>query len=115
MDFLGPCFGYLDPLTKEFLWRIDCHNTQEMPSKLANLRARCHETVRERRHVYVSGLVVQAVDLQDAILGDKSESEEENFPEMPRAGLNTRMRLMVPLRPHAPGNPLTTQQRGDDA
>ena len=41
MDFLGPCFGYLDPLTEEFLWRVDCHETEQMPKRLARLPAKC--------------------------------------------------------------------------
>ena len=41
MDFLGPCFGYLDPLTEEFLWRVDCHDTENMPKRLAKLPAKC--------------------------------------------------------------------------
>lgn len=43
--------------------------------------------IRERRHLYVIEMVVQGVDLQDAIMGDESENEEDTFPEMPRMGL----------------------------
>ena len=81
MDFLGPCFGYLDPLTEEFVWRIDCHETETMPSKIARLSAKCRATTqRERWHAYMIGLVDNTMDLQDAILGD--ESMEEDFPEV---------------------------------
>lgn len=36
-DFLGRCFGYLDPPTKDFLWRVDDHEIESMPTRLARL------------------------------------------------------------------------------
>ena len=41
MDFLGPCFGYVDPLTEYFVWRVDCHETQRRPRICARLPAIC--------------------------------------------------------------------------
>ena len=80
MDFLGPCFGYVDPLTEEFCWRADCHETQDMPKCLVKLPAKCRTASdRERRHGYMLGLVENAADLQDALLGD--ESMEEHLEE----------------------------------
>ena len=80
MDFLGPCFGFVDPLTKEFCWRADCHETQDMPKILVKLPAKCRTSSdRERRHGYMLALVETANDLQDALLGD--ESMEENLEE----------------------------------
>ena len=52
MDFLGACFGYVDPLTEEFIWRTDCHETAKIPTNIARLPAKCRATMRrERRHV----------------------------------------------------------------
>lgn len=42
MDFLGPCYGYVDPLTEEFVWMVDCHDKGKMPTRQARLRANCH-------------------------------------------------------------------------
>ena len=54
MDFLGACFAYVDPLTEEFAWRVDCHGTETMPTTLARLPAKCRAmTPRERRHAFM--------------------------------------------------------------
>lgn len=34
-DFLGACFGYMDPLKEDFLWRVGCHEIEQVPSRLA--------------------------------------------------------------------------------
>ena len=34
MEFWGSVFGYIDPLTKEFLWRVDCLDSNKMPTRL---------------------------------------------------------------------------------
>ena len=38
MDFLGPCYGYVHPLTEEFVWMVDCHDKDRMPTREARLR-----------------------------------------------------------------------------
>ena len=51
MDFLGPFFGYIDPLTEEFVWRSDCHEAGKMPTRIARIPACCRaQSSMERRH-----------------------------------------------------------------
>lgn len=76
MDFLGPCFGMLDPLTEEFSWRVDCHDIEKMPNKVARLLSRWRGTIRERRHDYMMSFVYDASDLANAALGDEDHEEE---------------------------------------
>ena len=76
MDFLGAVFGYLDPLTEEFLWRVDCRETKVVPSRLARLAATCRGTTEERRNIYTIKVITCSSDLQDAILGDESLGKE---------------------------------------
>ena len=81
MDFLGACFGYFDPLTERFNWRIDCHETDTMPTKIGQLLATCRaSSFRERRHVFMVGEIGCTADLMDATCGD--ETLEEEFPEV---------------------------------
>ena len=81
MDSLGPCFGYVDPLTEGFIWRVDCHETETMPVQIARLPATCRaKSFRERRHLYMLSLISSGEDLQDSMLGD--ESKEENFSQV---------------------------------
>ena len=75
MDFLGAVFGYLDPLTEEFLWRVDCRETKAVPSRLARLPATYRGTNEERRNAYTIKVITCSSDLQDAILGDESIQE----------------------------------------
>ena len=76
MDFLGPCFGYMDPLTEEFLWRVDCHDTKNMPSRLARLPAKCRAGNQMVRNVYMIKVVTSAEDLDNAMMGDEHEGED---------------------------------------
>ena len=81
MDFLGACFGYVDPLTEEFVWRVDCHKTETMPTIVARLPAKCRSKVqRETRHSYMLSLIDDPKDLQESILGE--ETKEEDFKEV---------------------------------
>ena len=52
MHLLGACFGYMDHLTEEFLWRVDCHETKLVPSRVAKLGATCRGTTEERRGAF---------------------------------------------------------------
>ena len=76
MDFLGAVFGYLDPLTEEFLWRVDYRETKVVPSRLARLATTCRGTTEERRNIYTIKVITCSSDLQDAILGDESLGKE---------------------------------------
>ena len=88
MDFLGACFGYVDPMTEEFVWRTDCHDTSKMPTNIARLPAKCRTTMRrERRHVYLLQEVGNGGDLMDAMC--ENEDMEEEFPEEIQSLQNT--------------------------
>lgn len=101
MDFLGPCFGYVDPLTEEFCWKSDCHETQLMQKCLVKLPAKCRTTSdRERRHGYMLELVENAVGLQDALLGD--ESMEEHLEEVNFMEHTVFVTQQFPLKFHPP-------------
>lgn len=64
MDFMGPMFGYLDPLTEEYVWRVYCHRVETMPSWLGRLPASCRTSIRrEQRHMFLAGVVNCAEDL----------------------------------------------------
>lgn len=77
MDFLGPLFGYLDPLTEEFMWRVDCHRVETMPSWLGRLPASCRNTTaRETRHMFMAGVIEQSSDLQDVVHRDETMEEQ---------------------------------------
>ena len=76
MDFLGAVFGYLDPLTEEFLRRVDCRETKAVPSRLARLPATCRGTTEEHRNTYTIKVITCSSDLQDVILGDESLQED---------------------------------------
>ena len=81
MDFLGPLFAYVDPLTEEFNWRKNCHKTETMPCFMARLLAKNRAaSMRERRYGYMIDVVESTADLHDAILGD--ETKEETFDEV---------------------------------
>ena len=81
MDFLGPLFAYVDPLTEEFCWRTHCHETETMPCTMARLPANCRASShREHRYGYMINIVETADDLHNAILGD--ELKEETFDEV---------------------------------
>ena len=81
MDFLGPCFGYIDPLTEEFVWRVDCHVTHQMPTKVARIPACCRtQSNMAKRHMFMLSLVDNPTDLLDAELGE--EGAEETFDEV---------------------------------
>ena len=69
MDFLGTSFGYLDPLTEEYMWRVDCHETEHMPKTLARLPAKCRGNNKQRMNNYMIQIVTCTNDLEDAILG----------------------------------------------
>lgn len=69
MDFLGLCFGFLDPLTKEFCRRVDCYDTKHMPKRVARLPATCRGNKLARKGAYTFASVTSGEDLMDAILG----------------------------------------------
>ena len=53
MEFLGSVFGYVDPLTEEFLWRVDCLDSMQMPTRLARLPVNYIGNVRDSRHTFI--------------------------------------------------------------
>ena len=94
MDFLGACFGYVDPLTEEFVWRVECHEAAKMPTNIARLPAKCRTTMRrERRHVYFLGEVEHGDDSMDAMC--ENEDLEEEFPEEIQSLQNTVTALVL--------------------
>ena len=77
MDFLGPCFGNLDPLTEEFVWRVDCHDTENMPTRVARLPAEGRGfTNMQRRMTYTIKVITHAKELMDLRMGNEDEEEE---------------------------------------
>lgn len=76
MDFLGPCFGFMDPLPEESVWRVDCHETKTMPTRIARILACCQaQTSMERRYNYILSLVDKSSDLVDSTLGEEDDEE----------------------------------------
>ena len=76
MDFLGACFGMMDPLTEEFIWRIDCNITHKMPSVLGRLPAHCRGTTRGPRHSFMIGEIMAGVELDDALMWDEEDGDK---------------------------------------
>ena len=96
MDFLGPLFAYVDPLTEEFCWRTDCHETGTMPCFMARLPAKCKAaSAREHRYGYMVDVIESTTDLHDAILGD--ETKEETFDEVHIMDIDT-VSTAVPIK-----------------
>ena len=96
MGFLGACLGYVDPLAKEFIWRVDCHEIETMPVQMARLPATCRaKSYRERRHMYMLNLICSSEDLHDSILGD--ESKEESFSQVKILETDT-VKTTVPIK-----------------
>ena len=73
MDFLGPCFGMMDPLTEEFFWRQDCNNTHERPHVLCRLPAHCRGAPRGPRHTFMFGEIMSGEELDDCLMWDEEE------------------------------------------
>ena len=73
MDFLGPCFGMMDPLTEEFFWWQDCHNTHERPHVLCRLPAHCRGAPRGPRHTFMFGEIMYGEELDDCLMWDEEE------------------------------------------
>ena len=86
MDFLGICFGFMDPLTKDFVWRVDCHDTENMPHRVARLPATCRGNKQARRGAYTIAVVTCGEDLMDAPLGE--EYNGEDFENQVRMEIN---------------------------
>ena len=76
MDFLGPCFGYLEPLTENILWRVDCHDAKNMPTKSACLATKWRGNTRARENNYSVQLVTCGADSDDAMLGGEDAGED---------------------------------------
>ena len=77
--FLGVCFGYMDPLTEEFLWRVDCHEIEMVPCRIARLAVKCRGSNHERHNVYTIKVINCALDLHDAMLGDEVDGEDFEY------------------------------------
>ena len=86
MDFLGNCFGFMDPLTEDFIWRVDCHDTENMPHRVARLPATCRGNKQARRGAYTIAVVTCGEDLMDATLGE--EYNGEDFENQVRMEIN---------------------------
>ena len=95
MDFLGLCFGFVDPLTKEFVWRVDCHDTENMPTRVARLPAICRGNKQARRGAYTIAVVTCGEDLMDATLGE--EYDGEDFESQVR--MDTHAEKTAPMLP----------------
>ena len=77
MDFLAECLGYVDPLTEEFFWRVDCGSTTTVPHQMSFLPVKCRGTMSDRRNTYSIKVINSASEMHDALLGD--ENLEDNF------------------------------------
>ena len=75
MEFMGQTFGWVHPLTSEFMWFVDCKEIRcdYMPSKVARLPINIRGEPREPRYLFMFGEVMSAEDLLDAIEGDEEE------------------------------------------
>ena len=76
MDFLAECKGLTDPLTEEFMWRVDCRSTTHVPCQEARLPVKMRGSKRDRRQ-YTIQVINCTSDLQYAILGN--EHDDDNF------------------------------------
>ena len=74
MEFVGECFGYVDPLTEEFVWRVDCHNKTTVPKKLAYLPIKCRGYTNGRE-VYTIKVINGASDFDNALLSNETPDE----------------------------------------
>lgn len=104
MGLLGSCFGMMDPLTEEFIWRRDCHDTERVTTRIGRLLARCRGTNRGRRHNYMTAIVSEATDLFEALLWDE-EAENEvidmvNVVETDLAPMNS-IKPIIPALTHS--------------
>ena len=84
MDFQGETFGFVHPLTSEYIWYVDCHESRPnyMPTKIARLPLNIRGGQRERRHVFMWGEVNNAEDLLEAVEGEEEEPEVDDAIEM---------------------------------
>ena len=75
MEFMGQTFGYVHPLTCEYIWYTDCKEfrNDHMPTATARLPINLRGAPRERRYVFMSGEITCADDLLHAVEGDEDE------------------------------------------
>ena len=75
MEFMGQTFGYVYPLTAEYVWFTDCKEfrNDHMPVATARLPINLRGAPRERRYVFMSGEITCADDLLHAVEGDEDE------------------------------------------
>lgn len=76
IGFLGECLGYVDPLTEEFIWRVDCGSIDEIPHRMVYLPVKCRGSHWERYNTYTVQVITSS-DMQDALLG--GENDDDNF------------------------------------
>ena len=73
MEFLGATFGFVHPLTSEFIWYVDCKEIRRpyMPSRTARIGVNIRGPVRASIHLYMCDEITCAEDLLDAVEGDE--------------------------------------------
>ena len=72
---MGQTFGWVHPLTSEFMWYVDCKEIRRdyIPTKVARLPINIRGGPREPRYMFMFGEVMSAEDLLDAVEGDEEE------------------------------------------
>ena len=73
MDFLGATFGFVHPLTSDFIWYTDCKEIglTYLPHKTAALPVNTRGGVRQHKRLFMFGEITCAEDLLDAVQGDE--------------------------------------------
>ena len=97
VDFLGQCFGNVDPLTVLFLWRVDYRNSSNTPRRVARLPINCPGSTRDHRYFCICGEVTEAADLTENLLGDEEEEDDVSNEVIAMAGL-----VVIVLAPMLP-------------
>lgn len=82
VDFFAECFGGLDFLTEEFIWRTD-GSVADVPHTRAFLPMKCWGNNDDRRAHYAVKVISCASDIYDALLGEEANCGEfENHSQM---------------------------------
>ena len=55
MEFMGQTFGWVHPLTSEYIWYVDCKEfrADNMPTKTTRLPVNIRGSMRESRHAFM--------------------------------------------------------------
>ena len=75
MEFMGQTFGYVHPLTSEYIWYVDCKEfrSDHMPTTTARLPIKIRVGLRESRYQFMWGEITCPDDLLHAVEGDEEE------------------------------------------